>query len=189
LTSGICWTNFASMATHTATISWNRTSPDFRKGEYSRAHTWTFDGGLSIPDSPSPAVVPAPCANPAHGHPEEAFVAAIANCHMLTLLWLACRQGLQVDRCRDEAVGKTRRDAEGFTWVRTVTLHPQVVYGGACAPASTEEEHLHDQAHQQCFIANSVKREIRVLKAGRRTSRSEADGSRSSSIWIPKGDH
>jgi organic hydroperoxide reductase OsmC/OhrA len=153
------------MATHTATITWKRTSPDFLKGKYSREHTWAFDGGLTVPASPSPSVVPAPFSNPAHVDPEEAFVAAIASCHMLTFLYLASRQGFQVDSYRDVAVGEMSKNDQGIPWVSAVTLNPQIVYSGDRLPTPADEAHLHDLAHEQCFIANSVKTQIRVARA------------------------
>lgn len=152
------------MATHSATIAWNRPSPDFLKGRYSREHTWTFDGGLTVPASPSPSVVPAPFSNPAHVDPEEAFVASIASCHMLTFLHLASRQGFQVDSYRDQAVGEMAKNEHGVPWVSAVTLRPQIAYGGTKVPTPAEEESLHHRAHEQCFIANSVKTEIRVAR-------------------------
>ena len=93
------------MSEHKATIRWTRTSPDFLIGKYSREHTWTFDGGVIVPASPSPSVVPAPYSNAANVDPEEAFVAAISSCHMLTYLFLASQQGFQVDSYDDQAVG------------------------------------------------------------------------------------
>ena len=93
------------MSGHTAIIAWKRTGPDFVKGNYSREHTWTFDGGLVVPASPSPSVVRAPFSNPSNVDPEEAFVASISSCHMLTFLYLASRQGFQVDAYQDEAEG------------------------------------------------------------------------------------
>jgi organic hydroperoxide reductase OsmC/OhrA len=152
------------MATHSATIDWKRTSPDFLKGRYSREHTWTFDGGLTVPASPSPSVVPLPFSNPAHVDPEEAFVASIASCHMLTFLHLASRQGFQVDTYRDQAVGEMAKNEQGVPWVSVVTLKPQVAYGGDRLPTPADEERLHHLAHEQCFIANSVKTEIRVAR-------------------------
>ena len=150
------------MSEHKATISWKRTSEDFLKGKYSREHTWTFDGGAVVPASPSPAVVPAPYSNPANVDPEEAYVASISSCHMLTFLYVAGRQGFQIDSYDDEAVGTMTKNERGVPWVSTVTLNPRIAYGGAKRPTPAQEEHLHHQAHEQCFIANSIKTEVVV---------------------------
>ena len=150
------------MSEHKAIISWKRTSPDFLKGKYSREHHWTFDGGLTIPASPSPSVVPVPYSNPAHVDPEEAYVASISSCHMLTFLYVASRQGFQVDSYEDEAVGAMAKNEKGAAWVSSVTLNPKIVYSGEKLPTPTDEDQLHHLAHEQCFIANSVKTEVTV---------------------------
>jgi organic hydroperoxide reductase OsmC/OhrA len=150
------------MAEHRATIAWTRNGPNFLKGQFSREHTWTFDGGVSIPASPSPSVIPEPWSNPRGVDPEEAFVASIASCHMLTFLWLAGRQGFVVERYDDEAVGVLTKNEARLPWVSAVTLHPRIAYGGDRQPTREEEEKLHHLAHEQCFIANSVKTEITV---------------------------
>jgi organic hydroperoxide reductase OsmC/OhrA len=150
------------MAQHKATITWQRSSPDFLKGKFSREHTWTFDGGLTVPASASPSVVPAPWSNPANIDPEEAFVASISSCHMLTFIWLAGRQGFQVDSYSDEAIGVVTKNEKGVAWVSKVTLNPRIVYSGEKRPAPEDIQQLHHEAHEQCFIANSVKTEIAV---------------------------
>jgi len=149
------------MSEHKATIDWKLSSPDFLKGRYSREHTWTFDGGLSVPASPSPSVVPVPWANPANVDPEEAFVASIASCHMLTWLFLAARAGFEVRSYRDEAVGVMTKNERGVPWVSAVTLNPVIVYAGR-QPDAAENARLHHLAHEQCFIANSVKTVVTV---------------------------
>jgi organic hydroperoxide reductase OsmC/OhrA len=106
--------------------------------------------------------VPAPFSNPAGIDPEEAFVASLSSCHMLTFVWLAYRGGFQIDRYEDEAVGVTSKNEQGVPWVSLVTLHPRVTYSDPKLPAPADEERLHHQAHEQCFIANSVKTEIKV---------------------------
>ena len=150
------------MSEYKATTRWKNAGPDFLKGQYSRAHEWIFDGGVNVPASASPSVVPTPWADPANVDPEEAFVAALSSCHLLTFLHLASRQGFQVDRYEDEAVGVTTKNERGVPWVSRVTLNPKITYGGAKQPTAAEAEQLHHRAHEQCFIANSVKTEIKV---------------------------
>jgi organic hydroperoxide reductase OsmC/OhrA len=156
------------MAEHIASIKWARqgAAEDFAKGKYSREHTWTFDGGATVPASASPSVVPAPWSNPAAVDPEEGFVAAIASCHMLTFLYVAQKAGFVVERYEDDAVGRLSKSERGATpWISQVTLHPKIAYAGSKKPTETEEERLHHQAHEQCFIAQSVKTEIRVERS------------------------
>jgi len=150
------------MSEHKATIRWTRTSPGFLKGKYSREHTWAFDGGVTVPASPSPSVVPAPYSNAANVDPEEAFVAAVSSCHLLTYLYLAYQQGFQVDSYHDEAVGVMTKNERGIPWVSVVTLHPKIVYSGEKLPTAADEQRLHHSAHEQCFIANSIKTDVRV---------------------------
>lgn len=150
------------MSTYKAVIKWNRTSPDFLKGKYSREHTWTFDGGVVVPASSSPAVVPVPYSNPANVDPEEAFVASLSSCHMLTFVYLAGRQGFQIDNYEDEAVGTMIKNEKGVPWMNLVTLNPKITYSGEKRPSPDEEKRLHHLAHEQCYIANSVKTEVVV---------------------------
>ncbi len=152
------------MSQHQATIHWTCTSPDFLKGRYSREHTWEFDGGVVVPASPSPVVVPAPYSNPANVDPEEAFVASVSSCHMLTFLYVASKQGFQVDSYHDDAVGVLTKNAKGIPWVSQITLYPTIVYSGAKQPTTEEIAHLHHLAHEQCFIANSIKTEVIVAE-------------------------
>ena len=150
------------MAEHKATITWTCQGPNFLKGQYSREHTWTFDGGATMAGSPAPSVVPAPWSNPALVDPEEAYVASIASCHMLTFLWFAAREGFEAASYRDAAVGVMSKNERGVPWVSAVTLHPQIVWSGEKRPAPEELARLHHHAHEQCFIANSVKTAIAV---------------------------
>ncbi len=151
------------MSEHKARISWKRSGPDFLKGKYSREHTWTFDGGVTVPASSSPSVVPAPYSNANAVDPEEAFVASISSCHMLTYVWLAYREGFTVDSYDDDAVGTMTKNEHGVPWVSLVNLHPKITYSGAKLPSPADEERLHHHAHEQCFIANSVKTEVKVV--------------------------
>ena len=155
------------MSEHKATIRWRRSGPDFLKGRYSREHTWSFDGGVTVPASPSRSAVPIPWSNPANVDPEEAFVAAVSSCHMLTFLFLAHKQGFQVESYDDEAVGVMTKNEKGVPWVSAITLHPQISYGGERLPKPVEIEQLHYLAHEQCFIANSIKTAVTVADRSR----------------------
>jgi organic hydroperoxide reductase OsmC/OhrA len=150
------------MAEHKATIRWEKIGDDFLKGRYSREHTWTFDGGLTVPASSSPSVVRPPFSNPAHVDPEEAFVAALSSCHMLTFLHVARLAGFEIDRYEDEAVGHMTPNERGVPWVSSVMLNPKIVYGGSKRPTPEEEAHLHHRAHDDCFISQSVKTDVKV---------------------------
>ena len=149
------------MSEHRATIKWSHSQGEFLKGSYSREHTWSFDGGVTVPASPAPTSVKPPYSNPANVDPEEAFVASISSCHMLTFLWVASRKGIEVTSYEDEAVGRMTKNEHGIPWVSSVVLHPRIVYAGP-SPTQDVEEELHHQAHEGCYIANSVKTQITV---------------------------
>ena len=150
------------MAEHRATIRWRHTSGDFRKGTYSREHTWTFDGGVSVPGSSSPHVVREPYSNASCVDPEEAFVASISSCHMLTFVYLAQQRGFEVVSYEDEAVGRMAKNERHVPWVSAVDLHPRVVWAGDPQPTAAEIAALHEAAHEECYISQSVKTEICV---------------------------
>lgn len=146
---------------HRAVIEWTAAG-EFRKGRFSRVHRWRFDGGLELDASASPAIIPAPYSDAAAVDPEEAFVAAIASCHMMSFLYLANREGIEVSSYRDEAAGTLARKADGQHAITRVTLRPVVTYVESNTLSARRERELHDQAHSLCFIANSVSSEIVV---------------------------
>jgi organic hydroperoxide reductase OsmC/OhrA len=150
------------MSQHKATVSWKCDNETFLQGKFSRAHSWSFDGGQVVPASASPAVVPAPFSSAAAVDPEEAFVASISSCHLLTFLWEAKKAGFRVDAYEDQAVGDMTKNERGVPWISKVTLHPAITYGGEKRPTAVEEAELHHKAHDGCFIAQSVKTEIVV---------------------------
>jgi organic hydroperoxide reductase OsmC/OhrA len=152
------------MAVYTAVVDWAlREGDDFARGRYSRAHTIAFDGGVTLPASASPHVVPLPWSDPAGVDPEEMLVAAHSNCHMLTFLDLARRDGFFITRYRDAAEGVMSKQNNGKWAVTTVTLKPVITFQGR-EPTAAEMDNLHHRAHEDCFIANSVKTEI-VIQA------------------------
>ena len=148
--------------TYSARTVWQR-APDetFTDNRYSRRHRLLFDGGAEWAGSSSPGVVPLPFSDPAAVDPEEAFVSSLSSCHMLWFLSLAAAQGFTVDRYDDAAEGVMARNAQRQMVMTVVTLHPQVAFSGHLRPTSEQFEALHHEAHAQCFIANSVKTEVR----------------------------
>ena len=151
------------MSIYTATIRWTRDqSTDFSRGQYSRAHSWEFDGGVSVPASPSPHVVPQPWSDLAAVDPEEAFVASLASCHMLFFVDLARRAGFVVDSYVDQSEGMLEKREDGKMWMSRVTMRPQVEFSGDKRPSEADIADLHHRAHDQCFIANSVTTKVTV---------------------------
>ena len=154
------------MSTYTATIRWSRTGDgDFKKGHYSRAHEWAFDGGVVVPAGPSPHIVPQPWGNPSGVDPEEAFVASLSSCHMLFFVDFARRDGWVVDEYVDEADGVLDKRSDGKMAMTRGTLRPRVTWGGDKRPSEAEIADLHHRAHDACFIANSVTTVVRVEPA------------------------
>ena len=149
------------MSTYTASIRWDRGEAEFADGHYSRDHQWAFDGGALVPASASADHVPRGTADPAGVDPEEAFIAALSSCHMLFFLDFARLAGLVVQSYADEPVGVLGRSPDGTYAITRVTLHPRVTWVGAAPDTKTLAE-LYQQAHEVCFIANSVKTEVDV---------------------------
>lgn len=158
------------MADHRARVHWQHDGGAFIKRQYSRAHEWTFDGGATVAASASPSGVPLPYADPAGVDPEEAFVAAIASCHMLVFLFLAAGDGFEVRRYEDAAVGRMTPNEQGVLWVSAVELSPRVIYDDGAAPTPEQEADLHHRAHAGCYIANSVRTAITVHVPARPTA-------------------
>lgn len=149
------------MATHSAEIKWAaKAGEEFLKGRFSREHTISFDGGIAIPASASPHVV-GKWAVQAAVDPEEMFVAALSSCHMLSFLHLARVAGFAVRTYEDDAEGMTEEIAPGRLAVTKVKLRPKIEWAGA-APEKEALDRLHHEAHEICFIANSVKTQVTV---------------------------
>ena len=148
------------MSTYTALVRWERGDATFLDDRYSRAHTWEFDGGLSVPASASPDIVPSPMAVAANVDPEEAFVASLSSCHMLFFLSIAAKRGVIVNRYTDNATGFMEQNERGRMAITRVVLRPEARYGRAGEPTRDEVERMHHQAHGLCFIANSVRTEV-----------------------------
>jgi organic hydroperoxide reductase OsmC/OhrA len=147
------------MSEHKASIIWARNGVDFGYKNYPRDHVWRFPNGVEVPGSAAPAYL----GNPQRVDPEAAFVAALSSCHMLTFLAVASMKGFVVDSYEDAAVGHLEKNAAGKMAITRVELNPKIVYSGAKQPAVADLEWLHDKAHKECFIANSVTTEVKVV--------------------------
>ena len=145
-----------------ATIEWNRGEDAFHNNRYSRAHSWRFDGGFEVRASSSPDIVPVPMSDAKAVDPEEAFVAALSSCHMLWFLSIAAKNGFVIDTYIDHASGEMRKNANGKLIVDVVTLQPDVRWSGDRVPAQEEVMEMHDRAHDECFIANSVLTKVNI---------------------------
>lgn len=149
------------MSEHKVSLNWQRGGAEFTPQKYPRDHVWSFDGGATMTATAAPAYF----GNPANVDPEEAFVAALSSCHMLTFLAVACKQKFVLDAYEDEAIGHLEKNADGRLAITRVELHPRITWGGDRRPSAEEIDSMHQAAHKNCFIANSVKAEVTVAKA------------------------
>ena len=149
------------MSEHQATVRWQRTSSDFTYDSYNRAHTWSFDAGIEVQASAAPVYR----GDDERVDPEEAFVAAVSSCHMLTFLAIAARKRYTVDAYEDRAVGTMTKNDAGRLWVSRITLRPRIVFGSERVPTPEQMAQLHALAHANCFIAQSVRTEV-VVESG-----------------------
>jgi organic hydroperoxide reductase OsmC/OhrA len=144
-------------------VTWQRRASEaFTDDRYSRAHEWRFDGGITVPASASPQVVPPPLSDERAVDPEEALVAALSSCHMLFFLAFAAKRGFVVESYVDSATGRMGPNANGRTAMVRVTLRPRVEWGGERRPSAAELSELHERAHRACYIANSVTADVTV---------------------------
>ena len=148
------------MSEYTATVSWQRDGRTFVDDDYSRGHHWEFDGGLVIPASASPDIVPLPKSVAENVDPEEAFVAALSSCHMLFFLAIAAKRGFRIDSYKDHAIGSMTKNDHGKLAMTRVVLRPEIAFSGDKQPTREQIEKIHRQSHDQCFIANSVTTEV-----------------------------
>lgn len=150
----------ASVAVSVA-VEWTRNGEDFSDGRYSRVHRWLFDGGSEVVALSSPEIVPVPMSDAKAVDPEEAFTASLSSCHMLWFLSLAARGGYRVNRYRDNAVAQMGRREDGRLVMQTVRLRPEIEWAEPI-PVPEVAAALHEAAHAECFLANSVKTVISI---------------------------
>ena len=149
------------MSHYSAEVLWVRGEGDFLGNRYSRRHLLRFDGGLEVPGSSSPHFVPLPMSDASALDPEEAFVASLSSCHMLWFLSIAAKHQFCADRYFDAASGVMAKNSEGKIAMTVVTLRPEVIFSGERLPTRAELDQLHHAAHASCYIANSVRTDVR----------------------------
>jgi organic hydroperoxide reductase OsmC/OhrA len=146
------------MTEHKASIRWRNGSGAMDYATYSRRHSWEFDAGVTVPASAGVTFNgDADCVDP-----EEALVAAASGCHLLTFLAIAAKKRLVVQSYADEAVGYLEKNAAGQMAVTRIELRPVVRFAGATPVTAEELRQLHDSAHRNCFIANSIRADVTV---------------------------
>ena len=147
------------MSEHRATLRWTRTSADFTYNTYNRAHDVSFkDGAVVVPFSAATAFK----GDPDRVDPEDALVGSLSSCHMLTFLAICTRKRLILDAYEDDAVGVVEKRADGKFWVSRVTLKPRARFAPGVSVDKATLDDMHHHAHEDCFIANSVKTEVVV---------------------------
>jgi organic hydroperoxide reductase OsmC/OhrA len=147
------------MSEHTIALEWTRNTPDFNYDTYSRNHVIGFGTVGKVCGSAAPEFHGDPhCLDP-----EQAFVMALASCHMLTFLAVACKRGFIVDKYIDKAIGELGKNQLGKMAMTRVELRPEVVFSGMKIPSEEEFRMLHDRAHSGCIIANSVASCVEVI--------------------------
>jgi len=147
-------------------VIWTRDGAAFTDNHYSRSHRWQFDGGIEVPASSSPTIVPLPLSVAAAVDPEEAFVVSLSSCHMLAFLFISAKRGFVVDSYRDEALGVLARNTSGKLAMTRVTLRPETHFTGDKRPTPDDVVAMHHESHEQCFIASSVKTDVQCEPVG-----------------------
>lgn len=144
-------------------IVWTRKPEEaFLDGKYKRIHQWIFEGGLRLNASSSPEIVPLPMSDPALIDPEEAFITSVASCHMLFFLSIAAKKKFVLNYYEDSPTAILGKNKDGNLSIRSLVLNPLVTFEGARVPDETAIHQLHELAHSNCFIANSINTQITI---------------------------
>ena len=158
------------MTEHHASVRWTRASADFTYDHYNRAHDVSFkSGAIMLPGSAAPAFR----GDADRVDPEEAYVASLSACHMLTFLAICARKRLTVDAYEDDAIGYMDKGANGKLWVSRVTLHPRISFAPGTSVSDEQLAEIHHLSHEECFIANSVKTDVSVAPQSRPSLRTQ----------------
>lgn len=150
------------MSLYRASVDWTlKEGEDFPKGRYGRGHAIAFEDGPQLRGTASAHVVGNRWAEPGAVDPEQMLVASASACHMLSFLHAARLAGFVVTHYRDAAEGLMEKTSQGRIAITRITLRPRMTWDGA-VPDETQLARLHHDAHEACYIANSVTAEIVV---------------------------
>jgi organic hydroperoxide reductase OsmC/OhrA len=147
-----------------AKILWHRSPEEkFLDGNYRRVHNWILDGGMRIEASSSPEIIPMPMSDPSLIDPEEAFIASIASCHMLFFLSIAAKKKFIIENYEDNPEAIMGNNNEGKMAILSLILQPKVTFAGTNIPAEDNIKLIHELAHSNCFLANSIRTKISII--------------------------
>lgn len=144
------------MSIHKVKISWKNEKEDFSYFEYDRTHTWEFEGGKKFIASAAPEYI----GNINYINPEEALAAALSSCHMMSFLYVASKKKIIVESYEDASEAVLEKNSNNKMAVTKIYLRPKISFRGEVQPAKEIVDLLHEKAHEECFIANSVLTEI-----------------------------
>lgn len=147
------------MSLYTIDLNWKRETHDFAYDTFNRSHTLSFSGPQTLKASSAPEYL----GNNDMANPEETLAAALSSCHMLTFLAVASKSGYVVDTYRDRAEASLDKNEEGRLAITQIDLHPVIEFSGAKQPSADQLKSLHDKAHRNCFVANSLKTKVNIL--------------------------
>lgn len=146
------------MSEYKVNLRWEAESDDFSYNNYSRTHEWKFGGGISVNASAAPEYL----GKAEYVNPEEAFIASLASCHLLTFLAIASYKKFAIKSYEDHAIGTIGKNKENKIAVLKVVLRPTVEFTGSLKPSEEDIKKMHDKAHAECFISNSVLTEVAI---------------------------
>jgi organic hydroperoxide reductase OsmC/OhrA len=146
------------MSEHRIKLNWQRQTPDFVYDTYDRSYGVKFEGGQEVKGSaPTQFLGKAELTNP-----EELLAASLAACHMLTFLAVSCKGGYIIDTYKDHATATLEKNEAGKVAVTKILLKPLVSWSGTKIPDAATIKGLHDKAHANCMIANSIKSQVTI---------------------------
>lgn len=143
----------------TLEVNWETDNRPIAEGDFCRDHRIHFGSGQVVQASSAPEYK----GSNTRVNPEEQLLAALSSCHMLTFLTIAHLKRLKVLSYKDVATAELGKNEAGKISISTITLKPVVIFDTDQEVSEEVLGKIHDKAHANCFIANSLSAEIEVL--------------------------